>query len=163
MTDNISPTLTTLYEGWALYQSNLTNTLAPLTDEQLMLRAAADLRPIWALAAHVISARVWWFHEFLDEGDPALGPLVTWDNDGQPARSATELATALDQTWHLVHDCLQRWSAADLAETVRREVHGKERIFSRQWVVWHVLEHDLHHGGEISFSLGMHGLTGLDL
>jgi uncharacterized damage-inducible protein DinB len=25
-------------------------------------------------------------------------------------------------------------------------------------VVWHVLEHDLHHGGEISLTLGMHGI-----
>ena len=34
---------------------------------------------------------------------------------------------------------------------------------SRAWVVWHVLEHDLFHGGEISFALGMHGLTGIDI
>jgi hypothetical protein len=26
-----------------------------------------------------------------------------------------------------------------------------------------VAEHDLHHGGEISLTLGMHGLAGLDL
>jgi len=25
-------------------------------------------------------------------------------------------------------------------------------------VVWHVLEHDLHHGGEISLMLGLHRL-----
>jgi hypothetical protein len=29
--------------------------------------------------------------------------------------------------------------------------------------VWHVLEHDLHHGGEISLILGSNGLPGLDL
>jgi uncharacterized damage-inducible protein DinB len=26
------------------------------------------------------------------------------------------------------------------------------------WVVWHVLEHDLHHGGEITRMLDLHGL-----
>jgi uncharacterized damage-inducible protein DinB len=25
-------------------------------------------------------------------------------------------------------------------------------------VVWHVLEHDLHHGGELSLTLGLHGI-----
>jgi hypothetical protein len=33
----------------------------------------------------------------------------------------------------------------------------------RKWVIWHLLEHDLHHGGELSFVLGMHGLAAPDL
>ncbi|HEX4716084.1 MAG TPA: DinB family protein [Ktedonobacteraceae bacterium] len=32
---------------------------------------------------------------------------------------------------------------------------------TRQWIIWHVIEHDLHHGGEISLILGTHGLTGI--
>jgi hypothetical protein len=36
------------------------------------------------------------------------------------------------------------------------------RAHQRGWVVWHVLKHDLHHGGEIGFSLGLSlGLHGL--
>ena len=35
---------------------------------------------------------------------------------------------------------------------------GVKVQLSRAWIVWHVLEHDLHHGGEISHTLGMHGL-----
>ena len=34
---------------------------------------------------------------------------------------------------------------------------------SRSWVIYHVLEHDLFHGGEISLILGMNGLQGIDL
>jgi uncharacterized damage-inducible protein DinB len=30
-------------------------------------------------------------------------------------------------------------------------------------VVWHLIEHDLHHGGEISQILGSHGVSALDL
>jgi hypothetical protein len=29
---------------------------------------------------------------------------------------------------------------------------------ARRWVVRHLLEHDLHHGGELASSLGAHGL-----
>jgi uncharacterized damage-inducible protein DinB len=28
----------------------------------------------------------------------------------------------------------------------------------RQWIVWHVLEHEIHHGGELSLALGMSGV-----
>ncbi len=159
----ITPALASIYDGWATYQGRLTKAIAPLTSAQLALSAASDLRPIWILAAHIIAARVWWFHEILGEGSRDLGPLVTWDDDGQPARSAVELTDGLDRTWQLVYGCVHTWRPTDLVETVRREVRGKERTYTRQWVIWHVLEHDLHHGGEISYSLGMHGLTGLDV
>ena len=41
-----------------------------------------------------------------------------------------------------------------------RQTFGSEEDgeASRAWMVWHVLEHDLHHGGEISLTLGMHGI-----
>lgn len=28
-------------------------------------------------------------------------------------------------------------------------------------IIWHVLEHEIHHGGEISLVLGQHGLPGV--
>jgi hypothetical protein len=34
---------------------------------------------------------------------------------------------------------------------------------SRQQVIWGVLEHDIHHGSEISTTLGIHGLPVVDL
>ncbi len=30
---------------------------------------------------------------------------------------------------------------------------------TRPWVIWHLIEHDLHHGGEVSLTLGTHGLA----
>jgi hypothetical protein len=34
---------------------------------------------------------------------------------------------------------------------------------SRSWVIYHVLEHDLHHGGEVSLILGMNKLQAPDI
>ena len=41
--------------------------------------------------------------------------------------------------------------------------HYGDDALSRQWVIWHVIEHDLHHGGEVSLMLGTHGLAAPDL
>ena len=60
----------------------------------------------------------------------------------------------------MIKSCLERWSPDDLTnEFVRPTPNeaGERPRRSRQWIVWHVVEHDVHHGGEISFSLGMHG------
>jgi uncharacterized damage-inducible protein DinB len=56
-------------------------------------------------------------------------------------------------------DCLRRWTPEDLEVTVVR----KSRTRSRGWVIYHVLEHDTHHGGEISQILGSNGLAPLDV
>jgi len=31
------------------------------------------------------------------------------------------------------------------------------------WIVWHVIEHEIHHRGELSLILGMLGREGLDV
>jgi uncharacterized damage-inducible protein DinB len=49
------------------------------------------------------------------------------------------------------------------ATNLPRRWDGKIVDLSRAWVVWHVLEHDLHHGGELSLTLGMHGLQAPDI
>ncbi len=27
--------------------------------------------------------------------------------------------------------------------------NGEDQTYTRQWVIWHLIEHDLHHGGEL--------------
>src|SRR6266496_3243889 len=61
------------------------------------------------------------------------------------------------------HASLAHWVPADLEFIYRGTRGGESYSFSRQWVIWHVIEHDLHHGGEISFSLGMHDLAAIDI
>jgi uncharacterized damage-inducible protein DinB len=152
--------LATFYRGWDRYQELLVTAVAPLSAAQLALRAAPKLRPIWELAAHIIAARVWWFHDMMGEGDEELEPLCMWDDPGEPQRSAAELELGLERTWELIADCLQRWTAKDLE---REFPHPRRGALTRQWVLWHVLEHDLSHGGELFLTLGVHGLPAPDL
>lgn len=152
--------LVRFYEGWDRYNGLLVEALEPLAGGQTTLTTAEDLRPVWLLAAHIVSARVYWFHRVLGEGDPAIAPLQEWDDEGMPVRSGAELAGALRETWGLIDGCLRRWTAADLDRTFRTR---RGATVTRQWVIWHVIEHDLHHGGELFFTLGKHGLPTPDL
>ncbi len=151
--------LTRFYQGWETYQGYLTNAIAPLTSEQLALRAAPNLRSIGLLAAHIIAARVVWFHAVIGEGPADLMPLRKWDDYDPIQQNATELVAGLAATWSLIQQCLARWTSVDLDQTFQR----RDGPVSRQWVIWHVIEHDLHHGGELFLTCGMHGLPVLDL
>jgi uncharacterized damage-inducible protein DinB len=151
------------YEGWDTYQDLLITAIAPLTAEQLSLRAAPHLRSIGENIAHIIGARVGWFHMLMREGNAEIEARDTWDLPGAPARSATELVNGLEATWEMIRNALARWTPADLGYVYKRTRAGEEQRFTRQWIIWHVIEHDIHHGGEISLTLGMHNLTAPDL
>jgi uncharacterized damage-inducible protein DinB len=146
--------LARFYQGWETYQSSLTAALAPLTCEQLALRAAPHLRSIGILAAHIIAAGVVWFHAVMGEGPAEPMPMRTWDDYDPIRQNAAELVAGLEATWRLIQECLARWTAADLDQTFQR----RDDLISRQWMIWHLIKHDLHQGGELFLTCGMHGL-----
>lgn len=158
-----TPTLAPFYAGWANYQRLLVTALAPLTPEQLAALDSPQQRPVWLLAAHVVAARVGWFQGWMGEGDASLAPYDTWDEEGEPPRTAAELITGLEATWALIEGCLARWTPAMLDDPFTRQRSSGPVTRTRQWIIWHVIEHDLHHGGEISLTLSAQGLTGSDL
>ena len=156
--------LAPFYKGWDSYQQHLIHALAPLSAEQLALRPAPHLRSVGIIATHIIAARARWLYYVLKEGDENLDSLGTWDEPGQPTRSAAELISGLETTCKVIQDGLQRWTVAGLEEIFYdTDDNGEEEALTRQWVIWHLIEHDLHHGGEISFTLGMHGVAAIDL
>ncbi len=155
--------LLTLYKGWDVYQGQLVKAVSPLTAEQLALRAAPNLRSVGMIAAHIVGARVRWFHRLMGEGSVDIHLLGMWDRPEAPVRSAAELVEGLEESWQLMQNSLAHWTLADLDHVFEGTYGGEEYSLTRQWIIWHVIEHDLHHGGEISITLGAHGLVGLDL
>ena len=109
-----------------------------------------------------------------------------------PLHPAAELVAGLEKTWQMIEKALARLTPDDLeqvfppldeAERVRHAklVDSALQPFaqmwldaarlagdvspgrSRQWIIWGVLEHDIHHGSEISTTLGVHGLPAVEL
>ncbi|MBK9710777.1 MAG: DinB family protein [Kouleothrix sp.] len=162
MAEPLAP-LAAFSKGWSDYQALLIKALRPLTPDQLTLRAAPHLRSVGEIATHMIGARGRWLHGLMGEGGEALAALAEWDRPGMPTRDAAELAEGLATTWQVMQAALTRWTQADLAYTFSGERRGEHYSFTRQWVIWHLIEHDLHHGGEISLTLGAHELTAIDI
>ena len=104
-----------------------------------------------------------------------------------PGHTAAELVAGLEKTWQMIEGTLARLTPADLervvppltqAERERRaklvepalepyaqmwleatRLSGEARpAASFQSIIWDILEHDIHHGSEISTTLGIHGL-----
>ena len=155
------------YRGWELYQGRLIGAIAPLDQDQLNLAAAPHLWSVRMLACHIVAARSWWLHTWMGEGSPEFGKMTQWDEDEALAtRPASEIVRGLEESWAVMKAGLDRWTPDDMLQEFIRPVPneaGERPRRNREFIVWHLIEHDLHHGGEISFSLGMHGVPGLDL
>lgn len=156
-------TLDVIYENWRGYNEKLRTSVAPLTAEQLTLQPAPGMWPLGQILQHIISVRAGWFSGTLQENDPTMNQYMEWGQRESPARSGAELARGLDETWSFIESRLQRWTPDECAQTFPDEWDGQVYQLSRSWVIYHVLEHDLHHGGEASLLLGMNGLRGVDL
>jgi uncharacterized damage-inducible protein DinB len=161
--DDAQSTLDVFYRGWHHYQGLLITALVPLSQEQLALRVAPHLRSLGEIVTHMIGARARWFHNVLGVGDQEFAAMAMWDRPGMPVRSAHELVTALEVTGGILQEAITLWTPVDWAQTYENDPGDEPAFFTRQWVVWHLIEHDLHHGGEVSLMLGIHELPAPDL
>ena len=152
----------TLYKGWESYQDQLVKAIEPLTAEQLELGISPNLRSIGLLITHIVDTRAGWLSEGMGEGGPEVAAIAQWEHDGN-VPPPSELVRGLKVTFQAWQECLQRWTLEDMADIVRPEYDGQRYEFTRQWITWHVIEHDMHHGGELGFSLGAHGIAAIDI
>jgi uncharacterized damage-inducible protein DinB len=158
------------YDRWPQYNRRLTEVVGAMTDDQLAIRPSPDLWPIWATIGHTAGVRVYWLCSVLREPGAEETPFVEamsndngWEDDLDHPRGAAELVTALDTTWAIIDRCLDRWTPAMLEETVERMYGDQRQVHSRASILQRLLTHEAYHCGELSQTLGIHGLPQIDL
>lgn len=158
--------LAVVYQGWDSFQHDLLKAVAPLSNEQLALPVAPTHWPIGMLVQHILNDRLWWFHLWLGEASPEEAAYMRWEEEeeGRSLHSAAELVAGLEATWSMIERTLAQWTVADLGRVIDPPATLTERertIFgpsTRQEIIFHVLRHDMHHGGELAVGMGAHHL-----
>lgn len=156
------------FKGWELTNQGLIAALERLTPEQLQLPVESPSWPIWASASHLAGMRVFWLcHVFKEPGaetTPFSDPSgMGWEDDLAHPRRADELVGALESSWRIVERCLATWTSDTLGHEARRRRGDEVQIHTRQSVLIRMITHDAYHCGEISLTLGSHGLGAIDL
>ena len=167
MSTTQKPRVIDFFAGWENHNRLLVKMVAPLTEDDLLLSPGHGLWSVRMLACHIVAARAWWFQGWMAEGDDDLRRLIPMDDESDETRpDAAAICAALDKSWKDVRACLERWTEDDLDAKFQRpkpNAAGERPWRDRRYIIWHVAEHDIHHGGEISIVLGMHGRPGLDM
>jgi uncharacterized damage-inducible protein DinB len=167
--------LADIFEGWDGHQTSLVHAIAPLTREQLAWRPGVGLNSVGELARHISLGRIVWFMRMDAPGSADLASGITdWDVDDDGNRSivessvpiaedSKELAYWLEITWQMIETTLHQWNTTDLAQTYLYTWDGSTYAISRQWTLWRILSHDIHHGGQLSLMLGIQGIAAFEL
>jgi uncharacterized damage-inducible protein DinB len=141
---------------WAKVRHGLLQALDMLSDTQLDFVPRSGMWSLGTVARHVANAEEGWFRYAVTR------ELAEW-----PADYSTDDYPTVESVKALLVQVHQRTemllTAVDITDLDRmREMPWGEKLSLRQ-VTWHVLEHEIHHRGEIYLMLGMMGLEAPDV
>jgi hypothetical protein len=143
--------------------------------EQLAWRPAAHLRSVGELVRRIALGPIDWFLRMDAPGSRELaGQISAGEEDPHGNQyvmdsalpnpdQAAELVKWLEASWHMIDLTLKTWTVGDLKKTYRHTWRGSTYAVSRQWTIWRIMAHDIHHGGELAVMLGMQGLENFEL
>lgn len=156
------------YDMWPQYNDRLREVVAAMTDDQLAVRPSPIGWPIWATVGHTAGARVYWLCDVIGEPGAETTPFPEvvnggWEDDPDHPRSATELVAALDSTFALIENSLDRWTPEMLPDEFSRTWLGVTVVHTRASILQRLFTHDAYHCGELSLTLGIHELPQIDL
>jgi uncharacterized damage-inducible protein DinB len=152
------------YSMWPQYNRRLRDVVAAMTDEQLAIRPAPERWPLWATVGHAACQRISWLCDFAGEPGAETTPFTDalhfcpGDEDLEHPLSAAALVEALDSTFRIVENCLDRWTLDMLEEEIRRTFGHEEWVYTRGSVIQRVFTHDVYHCSELNEALGVAGL-----
>lgn len=170
-----SSSLATVLDGWAGYNTSIVHAVDLLSANQLAFRPAPDMRTLGDVVRHIALGRLTWFMRMGAPGSAELARAVPeWETDSDGNRwvvesalpiteDAGELTRWLGDSWQMIEQTLNAWTVDDLARTYVHTWNGRKWSVSRQWTIFRILAHDMHHGGEVSLMLGLQGIEAFEL
>ena len=144
-----------LFGHWGVVRRGLVRALDSLADEQLEFVPREGLGSRGTVARHIAVAEEGWFRY-----------VVIRERDGWPDYAVEDYPT-VESIKGLLADVRARTVAylegIDVADVDRViETPWGEKLSIRE-IVWHVLEHEIHHRGEIYLMLGLLGMEAPDV
>jgi hypothetical protein len=119
-------TIRPAYPTWPTYNERLRDVVGAMTEQQLAIRPSPDRWPIWATIGHTACQRVFWLCDFAGEPGAETTPFTNaaydcpGDDDLDHRLDAEALVEALDSSFRIVDNCLDRWTLDMLDEVIRR-------------------------------------------
>lgn len=144
-----------IFAHWTQIRADLVATIEKFEDQELTYTPFEGSWAVGQIMLHIADCEDNWIHGVVrGEFEPWIGyPLEDY-----PTRADIlgVLSRARERT-------LAFLSGLDNQDLYQEYAIPSGASFSLYWILWHVLEHEIHHRGELSLVLGTLGREGLDV
>jgi uncharacterized damage-inducible protein DinB len=140
-----------VFSNYFTVRKEMVEAVKDLTQEQLDWTAPNHRNSIGHLLSHIAGTECWWI-ECVAGGN--------YDEDGKrfdSARTREEILGLLDEQQQVMTEYLERETTDDW-DKVFYEIKDRNEKVSKRWLIWHVVEHQARHRGQIFMLLRMQGL-----
>ena len=143
------------FSHWDQIHSDTLAILDKFDETELVQVAFDGGMPVGRIALHIADAEEGWFRLVATQERSEWPSDYTLEN--YPSKAA-------------IKALLSEAHAKTMAYLATQTLDDLERVFKSAWgdfslrfIIWHVLEHEIHHRGELSLILGILGRQGLDV
>lgn len=148
--------LTHLFSHWKGVRNGLLETMDKFTDEELTYKPYDGARSVGEIMLHIANAEDGWIRYAVKS------EVEEWPNHHTLENYPT--LEAIKELLDDVHSDTQVYLAnLELDDLARKFVSPWGAEFALGFVFWHVIEHEIHHRGELSLILGQLGREGLEV
>ncbi len=142
---------------WVEARQGLLQALDLLKDAHLDFTPREGLWSLRETLVHIASAEDGWFRYGVERSNQS------WDETGIERASYPTVESVrklLIDVHQKTEDFLSRVPEDQIDRPVALPWGGQTTL---RWVIWHVLEHEIHHRGEVFLMLGLLGMEGPDI
>jgi uncharacterized damage-inducible protein DinB len=147
---------TEMFGHWSQIRSGLIATIESFDESELALIPFEGSWSVGQIMLHIADAEDGWLRYAITHELDEWPKMYTLENYPDKA----SIVQALDEVHTRTIAYLSELSEMDLTEKVK--VPWGEEI-QIMWIIWHLIEHEVHHRGELSFILGYLGRNGYDV
>jgi uncharacterized damage-inducible protein DinB len=145
-----------IYAHWKVVRQGLLRVIESFEETDLNFKATPGGWPAGQIMIHIANAEEGWFQY-----------VVTRELDHWPDHLSFQNysdKTSIIQELSDVHSKTRSFISKLSEDDVNREIDTPwDDSLSLFWIIWHVIEHEIHHRGELSLMLSMLGKAGLEV
>ncbi len=142
------------FSHWKQVREDLLSTIDKFKEEELSYIPFDSSMTAGQIMLHIGEAEEGWFRTFISK---ELEEWPDFDLEDYPTTEA--IKAQLTVIHSRTEKYLESLNADDLEQSITHP--GRDFRLALGWIIWHVLEHEIHHRGELSLILGILGREGL--
>jgi len=144
-----------IFSHWDQVRADLLATIDMFKEDELTFVPFTGSWPVGKIMLHIADCEDYWLHQVIRQ-EIEVWSYYTLAN--HPTKTA--IKEVLEGVRKKTLPFLGSLDESDLDGEYKTP---EGEVFTLRWIIWHVLEHEIHHRGELSLTLGLLGRQGLDV